>query len=295
MAAGEESTYEYFVRDDVVAEYASLDFLFEPEKKILDELRPRLADARMLDVGVGAGRTTVHFAPLVREYVGVDVSAKMVEACERRFARLGDRATFLVADARDMAELEDESFDIVLFSFNGLDIVGDHEERLRSLLELHRVCREDGTLVFSAHNLAFAESSLSLRTSARETLSLVARRPSNLRKPRRVLRFALRPLRRRSLNPGWRNLSAAQHALVVEERPRYEFSRTFYESADERIRVRKYYVRPREQIRQLSEIGFAGTRILAPDGTEVPDPESRRVRRWWWLYYVCTKRRATPA
>jgi len=49
--------------------YARYSNLQPPEETILHLMLPSLPTARMLDLGVGGGRTTVHFANRVREYV----------------------------------------------------------------------------------------------------------------------------------------------------------------------------------------------------------------------------------
>ena len=56
------------------------------------------------------------------------------------------------ADARDLSAFADESFDFVLFSYNGLDCVG-HADRLQVLAEVHRVVRPGGVFMFSSHNI----------------------------------------------------------------------------------------------------------------------------------------------
>jgi SAM-dependent methyltransferase len=101
----------------------------------------------MLDIGVGGGRTTRHFAPLVHSYIGVDLSERMVRVSRRRFPR----ERFEMADVRALP-FADSSFDFVLFSFNGLDYVPP-EDRRRALREIRRVGRAGGWFCFSAHNL----------------------------------------------------------------------------------------------------------------------------------------------
>jgi SAM-dependent methyltransferase len=291
-----ESAYDYFARPDVVDEYATLEFLLEPERRIFDEIaRSRIEGARILDVGVGAGRTTRHLAPLAREYLGVDSSARMIEACRKRFSGRSDqRVSFRVGDVRAMDFLEPASFDFVLFSFNGLDVAGDHGDRLRALSEMNRVCAAGGTLCFSSHNLAFVDAGFSVREALRQ---LVASRPTRkekillLGRPRLVLGTVARPLRWRRLNQSRRALAGVGHASIVEERPRYEFSPRFYASPKERIRVRKYYIRPLEQIRQLRQLGFDDIRVLTPEGIELTEPAQLGRVRSWWLYYLCVKKR----
>jgi len=57
-----------------------------PEVAILDRLATWLSGTRMLDVGVGGGRSTPHFAPVVGSYVGVDYAQPMVDCCMARLA-----------------------------------------------------------------------------------------------------------------------------------------------------------------------------------------------------------------
>jgi SAM-dependent methyltransferase/CelD/BcsL family acetyltransferase involved in cellulose biosynthesis len=145
---------DYYESDAGVLEYAAYDDLKKCEQPILDLVRfEGLADMRMLDLGVGGGRTTTHFAPHAREYHGIDRSPPLIDACRRRFAREDwPHVTWTVADARDLP-YDDDFFDFVMFSWNGLDAVGDEIERLRALHEIRRILAPGGRFFFSAHNL----------------------------------------------------------------------------------------------------------------------------------------------
>uniref|UniRef100_UPI00146F81A2 class I SAM-dependent methyltransferase n=1 Tax=Kuenenia stuttgartiensis TaxID=174633 RepID=UPI00146F81A2 len=59
--------------------------------------------------------------------------------------------TFLHHDVRNMKIFEDDTFDFVLFSYNGLDSMGNNN-RLKTLKEIHRILKKDGVFVFSSHN-----------------------------------------------------------------------------------------------------------------------------------------------
>jgi ubiquinone/menaquinone biosynthesis C-methylase UbiE len=287
---------EHWARDDVVAEYSSFDFLLEPERMILQEIRPRLAGMRMLDIGVGGGRTTQHFMDLVGEYVGVDYSPKMIQACKRRFEEPHDRVSFHVMDARDMSGLTSGSFDLVLFSFNGLDLVGSDQDRLRALEEIHRVCRQGGMFCFSSHNMDFVRVGFSVTRSVRRLLKsrAIRKRPSELiRRPDLLLDAVKRPIRWRSLNPDRRSLFRAGHGVVVERRPRYELTKSFYSVPDEQVMTGMYYIQPHREILRLRQVGFDEARLFAPDGTEVTDRATGDLSDHWWVYYLCT-RRASP-
>src|ERR1700756_2475583 len=93
------------------AAHHTMSILFPPEGTILRLLLPELRTARMLDLGVGGGRTTLHFAKCVREYVGVDYSESMIRECRRRFATSPEPFSFVVCDARSLKMFASGSFD----------------------------------------------------------------------------------------------------------------------------------------------------------------------------------------
>ena len=111
---------------DIVGYYSQLKALQPAEEAILTLLKPGLGSMKMLDIGVGGGRTTRHFAAVTAEYVGIDYSAGMIDACKERCS--GDaNTTFHVGDARDLSRFEDDCFDFILFSFNGIDYISDRK------------------------------------------------------------------------------------------------------------------------------------------------------------------------
>lgn len=220
-------TYE---SQHAVEEYAHLADLQPPERTILDLVAPSLPAARMLDIGVGGGRTTVHFATRVRQYVGVDYSEGMVAACHERFA--GTPYRFSVADAR-ILPFEDASFEFVLFSFNGIDYVS-HDDRQLVLREIHRITTPGGKFAFSTHNLANAPKLLSLR-------------------PRVGVRTTLRRWSLRRRNPPLRTIMARDWTILQDGALRGG--------------LETYYVRREEQLRQLATAGFRAPQVFQLDGS----------------------------
>lgn len=136
----------FYERSDVVGSLITEGFTDEAERQLLLELAPRLRGARVLDIGIGAGRTTTLLRLLTDDYVGIDTSEAMLRAARARHPaadlRLGDATRLQVAD---------ETVDAVCFSFNGLDNL-DHEQRLTALAEMARVLRPGGVLLFSSLN-----------------------------------------------------------------------------------------------------------------------------------------------
>ena len=136
---------------DVVAEYATKQSLFNGELAALKVLGQRLPDMDVLDIGVGTGRTTHHLAGIVRSYIGIDISADMIRVCKSNYGHLLGVHILMCADASELP-FRTNKFDLVLFSFNGLDYVG-HKSRIQALHEIRRVLRPDGNFMFSTHLL----------------------------------------------------------------------------------------------------------------------------------------------
>jgi SAM-dependent methyltransferase len=144
MAAKNQRVFE---SKGTVRFYAGMTGLQKPEQSILDLLRGELPRMRLLEIGVGGGRTTRAFAPLAREYVGVDYAEGMVAACKKQFPDL----RFQHGDVRALP-FPEGSFDLVLFAYNGIDAVS-HADRRRGFREVRRVLAPGGRFVFSTHNL----------------------------------------------------------------------------------------------------------------------------------------------
>src|SRR5690606_9331623 len=118
---------QVFADADVVASYASTIGLTPAERALVDEF-VHAGDA-VLDLGVGAGRTTPALVERCGRYVGIDVSAAMVDAARRSFPD----ADLRVGDAADLRDFDDASFDVVVFSYNGIDLLHPDEQRHRCL------------------------------------------------------------------------------------------------------------------------------------------------------------------
>ncbi len=102
----------------------------------------------ILDLGVGGGRTTAYLSALAGCYVGLDYSNVLVEACQRKFPSL----KFVCEDATNLQRFMADTFDVVVFSFNGIDSILTDRDRASCFREVARVLRPGGYFIFSSHN-----------------------------------------------------------------------------------------------------------------------------------------------
>jgi ubiquinone/menaquinone biosynthesis C-methylase UbiE len=205
----------------------------------------------VLDLGVGGGRTTLNLAPRCAEYVGIEYSAALLEACRRRVDEHDwSHVSLELGDARDLSRFPDDRFDFTFFSWNGIDVVGSNEDRRRSLREMLRVTKPGGWASFSGHNLQWLP-----------VVTAPKRHPKRMAKAV-VLRFLNRKVR--DEDP-W--------AIVADERHGFRWEYHFY-------------IRPAAQLAELRELGFRDPVVLDAAGAEVPESVLRRLTEHW-VYYVC--------
>ena len=146
MSTSNQRALEVFSNKDVVQNYVQTTSLDAREQSLF--VKWITADHVVLDVGVGAGRTV----PALSErslYVAIDFSRNMLRLAHTRFPTV----SFVEADARAIP-FRDESFDVVLFSFNGIDSLDD-DERQVVLGEVRRVLKPQGLFIYSRHNARF--------------------------------------------------------------------------------------------------------------------------------------------
>lgn len=244
-------------RSDVVNFYANQSELFEPEKIIQQSLATVAPSIRMLDIGVGAGRTTAHFARQVKYYAGIDISEAMIDKCRSSFTSLGDAAFFKVMDATNLRDFEDGSFDFVLFSYNGIDNAS-HDDRAKILREVKRLLAPGGYFAFSSHNLAFFPRHYSLHLSL-----------NPWRSAKEVVKWIL--MFAHNGFPG--KYRSVKHAILRTRA--YGF------------RLPQYYVHPEYQLQQLKELGFGSIRLLSFSGKELSLSGKMNFDTDPWIYYWC--------
>jgi len=117
------------------------------ERKIIDDWFPK-PPACVLDLGVGNGRTTVALAQLGYDVIGIEYCAELLEHGRALHPTIDLRQ----GDARALA-FEAASFDVVMFSWNGIDYMHPLAERTKVLNEMLRCVKPGGLVLLSSHNV----------------------------------------------------------------------------------------------------------------------------------------------
>ena len=99
---------------------------------------------RVLDLGCGDGTTAVPAAQRGADVTGIDIASNLVEAGNRRAAALGlTNCRFRQGDARDLADVGDDTFDLVVSIFGAMFAPDPHAVAR----EMVRVVRPGGRVV----------------------------------------------------------------------------------------------------------------------------------------------------
>lgn len=235
--------------------WASFNRLQPGEQAILQNIGEKLRYKRILDIGVGGGRTTPYLLEISSDYTAIDYSPAMVSAVKKKYPGLN----IFHRDARDMRIFKDGEFDFILFSFNGIDYV-THDDRILIMKEIYRILKRDGYFMFSTHNRdakTFNNYKITLKLS-----------PNPLKMARLAASFLLAHLNRRKNKK--KEIYTDEYAIVND--PGHTYS------------LMTYFISIDRQIRQLENIGFIATEIFNKRGERVAsDSESD------WIHYLSRK------
>ncbi len=243
-----------YAREDVTRYYFAVDELLPAERAILEKLKPTIADSKILDIGVGGGRTVPHLTDISNDYVGIDYLETFVEEASRKYPD----TKIMLGDARDLSNFDDDTFDFVLFSYNGLGSIG-HEGRIKALNEVARVLKKGGTFLFSAHNRDY-EYFRKLPWQRRFHFS------------KRYLIYFLHCLYHLPKHLKMRKLEIHDEDYAI------------INDGDHRYSLLLYYISIDKQFEQLRQAGFRDVEAFDTEGKRVTKDRSSH-----WIHYTAIK------
>jgi len=251
---------------NVLNKYRYLAGYVDPgERAATEYLCAECRDKPILDIGVGAGRTTSLLQRISSDYIGVDYTRELLDIAVQK----NPRVKYRLMDARDLHAFADGSFYLVNFSFNAIDAV-DYDDRIRILGEVNRVMQPGGVYLFSGHNAT--------GPGARECIQTA------------LPKFSSNPLKL-----GWRfGRFALSLPLIVYHRVMYSGLReerngyVVSNAAAHNFGLVILYTTITEQNRQLAAAGFKTEAVFdSEEGREVSDDEDLSQVRW--LHYIARK------
>src|SRR4051794_1188691 len=247
----------------VVERYGRIDELQPPECFIISQLKQEFAGKRILDLGVGAGRTTPYLLDISENYIGIDFSPAMIATSQAKYPTI----SFAVGDARDLSRFPIASFDFVLFSHNGIDCL-DHVGRLRALAEIRRVLAPSGVFIFSSRN-----------------------RNSKVRKPWDVhrLKQKFHSLTRLHLLLIMLRFYTAGIYHYLEHWSQEEHTEEYVIGTDDIFNydMLLYSISIDAQLAQLRQVGFGEMEVIGLNDPRVLRPDEYAGCNVPWLHYVC--------
>jgi ubiquinone/menaquinone biosynthesis C-methylase UbiE len=119
-------------------------------KKRLRRMLFDTLQGRVLDAGVGTG-LNIPYSPPGVEFVGVDLSPKMLTYAAARARKHGKEIALASMDLRKL-DFPDAHFDAVVSAFVFCTL--SDQDRLAALRELARICRPDGTIRILDYSLS---------------------------------------------------------------------------------------------------------------------------------------------
>lgn len=116
--------------------------------RYLDRYLP--PQARVLEIGAATGRYTVELARRGYQVTAVDLSEKLLAQGKARVTqeKLEGQVTFFVADARDLHQVQNETFDVVLLMGPLYHLVLE-ADRITALRQVHTHLQTGGVLFSS--------------------------------------------------------------------------------------------------------------------------------------------------
>ena len=144
---------DYYNRQDCMKKYSEdVDGvkLWASEKHIIAKYIKKTD--KILDIGCGAGRTTINLCKDgYTNITGLDIAGNLL-AFAKDYCKQNNLDIDFVEQSATNIKFENETFDAVIFSYNGFMCIPGEENRKTALKEICRVLKPSGVFVFTAHD-----------------------------------------------------------------------------------------------------------------------------------------------
>lgn len=145
---GENPVKQNVAEFEQADEYFTFEGLSGTEKRIFSRISPG-EYPKVLDAGCGCGRTTIELQKRGFDVTGFDIAKNLVDYGNKKHPSLN----ILHLDAQDIEKtFKKESFDIVLFAYNGLDYLYPESARREVIRQIYGALRNGGLFIYQSHN-----------------------------------------------------------------------------------------------------------------------------------------------
>jgi SAM-dependent methyltransferase len=134
--------------------------LWKSERILIERFFPD-TEVKLLEGGCGAGRVTIGLWDMGFQNISAfDFAEELLDQARNLAKERGARIQFFHADATRLSQAKQgkqssvapQSFDGVLFMFNGLMQIPGRENRRAALIELHRAAKPGAFFLFTTHD-----------------------------------------------------------------------------------------------------------------------------------------------
>ncbi|MDI6794337.1 MAG: class I SAM-dependent methyltransferase [bacterium] len=152
------STREYIQSEAIARDYdsyyADLE-LFQLDTEILDDIIRE--QGKILDIGCGTGRHTIHFSKKGFDVLGVDLSDHMLEIAKKKIEEQGLRPKLVKADMHNLSWMK-ERFDYIIVMYSTFGLIKGRALRIKLLKDLFKLLNRDGVLIIHLYKQVFGEA-----------------------------------------------------------------------------------------------------------------------------------------